>query len=98
MLRLDGSPATEVSQRLSFDHFVLKLDEDERGLGDGADSAGAGGGMLESAPALGEQRKAALAETAGAADEGVAGAGIDIQFPGSGRPFTGTCTPAPAPS
>jgi hypothetical protein len=58
------------SQRLSRDHLVLELDEDKHGLSDDADRAGAGGGVLESPPALGEQREAAFTEAAGGPEQG----------------------------
>jgi hypothetical protein len=41
------------SQRLSCDHPVLEVDEDERGFGDIADLAGADGDVLEGFPTLG---------------------------------------------
>ena len=57
------------------------MGEDERGAGDVADLAGAGGDVLQGAPAAGEQRESAFAQAAQGALEGVAGAGADIEFP-----------------
>jgi hypothetical protein len=58
--------------------------EDECGAGDVADLAGAGGDVLEGAPAAGEQREPAFAETAQGPQDRVAGAGIDVEFPAAG--------------
>jgi hypothetical protein len=44
----------EVISAISFDVAVLEMGEDECGAGNVADLAGAGGDVLESAPALGE--------------------------------------------
>src|ERR1035441_2388591 len=71
------------SQRLSGDHLVLELDEDEGGLGNVADLAGAERDALEGPPALGQQGEAPLAEAAQRAQQGVAGAG------GGGPPARG---------
>ena len=57
------------------------MGEDERGAGDIADFARAGGDVLEGAPAAGEQDEPAFAQAAHRALDGIAGAGIDIQFP-----------------
>ena len=56
------------------------MGEDEGGAGDVTDFAGAGGDVLEGAPALGEQGEPAFAQAAQRALESVAGAGIDIEF------------------
>ncbi len=56
------------------------MGEDERGAGDVADLAGAGGNVLEGAPAAGEQGGPAFPEAAQRALDGVASTGIDIQF------------------
>jgi hypothetical protein len=40
---------------------MLEMGEDERGTGDVADLAGAGGDVLQGAPAAGEQRESAFA-------------------------------------
>jgi len=61
------------------DVAVLEMGEDERGAGDVADFAGAGGDVLEGAPSAGEQREPAFAEAAQGSLEGVAGTGIDIE-------------------
>jgi hypothetical protein len=58
--------------------------EDEGGAGDVADLAGAGGDVLEGAPATGEQREPAFAEAAQGPLDRVAGAGIDVEFPAAG--------------
>ena len=55
------------------------MGEDEGGAGDVADSAGAGGDVLEGAPPLAEQGEPAFSEAAQGALQGVAGARIDIQ-------------------
>jgi hypothetical protein len=60
---------------------VLEMGEDEGGAGDVADLAGAGGDVLEGAPALGDQGKPSFAQAAQRALDGVAGAGIDIEVP-----------------
>src|SRR6266536_942047 len=65
------------------------MSEDECGAGDVADFAGAGGDVLEGAPALVEQGEPAFAQAAQGSLEGVAGAGIDIQFPPVGGLFDG---------
>jgi len=63
------------------------MGEDERGAGDVADFAGAGGDVLEGAPAAGEQGEAAFARAAQRALDGVAGAVADVEFPPAGRLF-----------
>ena len=60
------------------------MGEDECGAGNVADLAGAGGDVLKSAPALGEQGEPAFAEAAQGALEGIAGAGANIEFPSAG--------------
>lgn len=66
---------------------MLELDEDEGGLGDVADLAGAEHDALEGAPALGHQGEASLAQAAQRAQQRVAGTGIYVQLPASGRLF-----------
>ena len=66
------------------------MGEDEGGSGDVADSAGAGGDVLEGAPALGEQGERAFSEAAQGAQQGVAGAGIDVEVPPPAGCLTGT--------
>ena len=61
--------------------------EDECGAGDVSDFAGAGGDVLEGAPALVEQGERAFAEAAQGPLDGVAGAGVDVQFPAVGGLF-----------
>src|SRR6516225_6964427 len=63
------------------------MGQDECGAGDVADFAGAGGDVLEGAPALAEQGEPAFAQAAQGPLEGVAGAGIDIEVPPRGRLF-----------
>ena len=53
------------------------MGQDEGGAGDGADLAGADSDVLKGAPSAGEQREPAFAQ--GTLD-GVAGAGIDVEF------------------
>src|SRR5207237_241749 len=57
------------------------MGEDEGGAGDVADFAGAGGDVLEGAPALVEQGEPSFAQAAQRALDGVAGAGADIEIP-----------------
>jgi hypothetical protein len=66
---------------------VLEMGEDECGAGDVSDFAGAGGDVLEGAPALVEQGEPAFAEAAQGPLDGVAGAGADVQFPAVGGLF-----------
>ena len=65
------------------------MGQDERGAGDIADLAGAGGDLLEDAPAAGEQGEPAFAQAAQGPLDGVAGAGIDVQFPAALGLFDG---------
>jgi hypothetical protein len=65
------------------------MGEDEGGAGDVADFAGAGGDVLEGAPALAEQGEPAFAQAAQRALDGVAGAGIDVKFAAGGWLFDG---------
>ena len=65
------------------------MGEDEGCAGDVAGFAGAGGDVLEGAPALVEQGEPAFAQAAQGALEGVAGAGIDIQSLSAGGLFDG---------
>ena len=74
------------------------MGEDEGGAGDVADLAGAGGDVLEGAPALAEQGEPAFAQAAQRPLDGVAGAGIDIQFPAVCGLFDGDVDAFPAPS
>src|SRR5579859_7301890 len=60
------------------------MGEDEGGAGDVADFAGAGGDVLEGAPALVEQGEPAFAQAAKRALDGVAGAGVNIEVPAVG--------------
>ena len=53
--------------------------------------------VLDGAPPLGHQREAAFSLVAQGSQQRVAGFRIDIEFAAAGF-FTGTCTPAPAPS
>src|SRR5207245_6889792 len=74
------------------------MGEDEGGAGDAADFAGAGGDVLEGAPALVEQGEPAFAEAAQGTLDGVAGAVIDVQFPAARRLFDGYQDADAAPS
>jgi hypothetical protein len=60
------------------------MGQDECGAGDVSDFAGACGDVLESAPAAGEQGKPAFAQATQGALNGIAGAGIDVEFPAAG--------------
>jgi hypothetical protein len=60
---------------------VLGVGQDERGPGDAADLAGTGGDVLEGAPAAGEHGEPAFAQAAQRALDGVARAGVDVEFP-----------------
>ena len=71
------------------------MGEDERGAGDIADFARAGGDVLEGAPAAGEQDEPAFAQAAQRALKGVAGAGVDVEFPPVGRLFDRDVDAAP---
>src|SRR5208282_5721526 len=84
-----GSAPNEVISVNLCDVTVLEMGEDECGAGDVADFAGAGGDVLEGAPALGEQGEPAFPEAAQGPLEGVAGAGADIEFPPVSRLFDG---------
>src|SRR5258706_14930992 len=61
------------------------MGQDECGAGDVADLARTGGDVLEGAPAAGKQGKSAFTQAAQRTQDGVAGAGIDVKFPASGR-------------
>src|SRR5215475_15427706 len=65
------------------------MGQDEGGAGDVADFAGAGGDVLEGAPAAGEQGEPAFAKAAQGTLDGVAGAGIDVEFLLAGGLFDG---------
>ena len=60
------------------------MGQDERGAGDVADFAGAGGAVLEGAPALVEQGEPAFAQAAQGPLDGVAGAGAESEVVGAG--------------
>src|SRR5215471_16980561 len=60
------------------------MGEDEGGAGDVADLAGAGGDVLEGAPAAGKQGESAFAQAAQRAEQRVAGPGIDVEFLSAG--------------
>ena len=64
---------------------MLDVSQDERGPGDDSDLAGAGGNVLEGAPAAGEQGEPPFAQAAQRALDGVARAGIDVGFLAAGR-------------
>ena len=68
------------SQRLSADHLVLELHEDEDGFCDVADRCRAEHDVLQGAPPLGHQREAAFALVAQGAQQRVTGFRIDIEF------------------
>ena len=79
----DGSDAegtVRFSQRVSADHLVLELHEDERGFYDVADRGRADRDSLQGAPPLGHQREAAFSLVAQGPQERVAGFRIDIEF------------------
>jgi hypothetical protein len=56
------------------------MGQDERGAGDVTDLAGAGGDVLEGAPAASEQGESSFAQAAQGAEQRIAGAGIDVQL------------------
>jgi hypothetical protein len=62
---------------------MLEMGQDGRGAGGIASLAGAGGDVLEGAPAAGEQGEPAFARAAQGPLDGVAGTGVDVQFPAS---------------
>ena len=64
---------SEVISTKLCDVTVLEMGEDERRAGDVADFAGAGGDVLEGAPALAEQGGPAFARAAQGPQDGVAG-------------------------
>lgn len=57
---------------------MLELGEDECGADDLGDVPGAGGGVLEGGPALGEQGEAVFSLEAEAAQQGVPGTGVEL--------------------
>src|SRR6266571_291323 len=65
------------------------MDENERGLRDTADAAGAEGDVLKGPPALDQKREAAFSQAAQGSKERVVRAGIDIEFPPVLRLFHG---------
>jgi hypothetical protein len=73
------------SQRLSVDHFVLELDEDERSFGDVADLAGTERDPLQGPPPLGHQREAAFALVTQGPQQRITGFGVRAQCPAAGR-------------
>ncbi len=75
------------SQQLSADHLVLELREDERGLDDVADRGRADRDALQDAPPLRHQDRSSALR-------------VFVSISSSPRAgfFTGTSTPAPAPS
>ena len=77
---------------------MLEVGQNERGPGDGADLAGAGGDVLKGAPAAGEQGEPAFAEATKRAEQGVAGAGADTEFLATARLPDRDVNPMPAPS
>jgi hypothetical protein len=72
------------SQRCSCAVAVLEVSQDKRGPGNVTDLARAGGDVPQGAPAAGEQREPPFAQAAQGALDGVAGAGIDVEFPAAG--------------
>jgi hypothetical protein len=74
-------------QRLSRDHLVLELDEDEGGLGDVADLSRAERDALQGASALGHQSEAPFAQAAQRAQQRVAGPGIQVKLPAACWPL-----------
>jgi hypothetical protein len=69
--------------------IVLELGEDEGGAGDLGDVPRAGGDVLEEGPALGEQGESSFSLEAQASEQGVPGAGADIEFLVSGGALDG---------
>ena len=83
---------------ISFDVAIFEMGQDQGGAGDVAGLAGAGGDVLEGAPAAGDQGEPAFAQAAQRAEQGVVGAGIDIEVLPAGGCLTGMWIPMPAPS
>jgi hypothetical protein len=77
---------------------VLELGEDEGGTGYPGGAAGVGGDVLEGGPALGEQGEPAFTAAAQVAEQGVPGAGVNVELPVPGGVLTGVRMPIPAPS
>ena len=77
---------------------MLELGEGEGGADDLGELAGAGGGVLEEGPALGEQGEPAFTLEAEAAQQGIPGlvAGCELWLPAG--LLTGMWMPIPAPS
>jgi hypothetical protein len=74
------------------------MGEDKCGFDDVADLAGAGGGVVEGAPAAGEEDEAAFARAAQAAAQGVVGAVVHVEDLVTGGLLIGVPTPIPASS
>src|SRR5205814_4800374 len=72
--------AMRFSQRLSDDHLVLELHEDEDGFGDVADRGRANADVLHGAPALLHQGEAAFALVAQGSEQRVTGFRVDVEF------------------
>jgi hypothetical protein len=64
--------------------FVFEVGEDEGGPGDFGGLVGAGGDALEGFPAGFEEGEAAFADGAQGSEQGVAGAGVDVEDLGAG--------------
>ena len=77
---------------------MFEMGEDEGGFDDVADLAGAGGGVVEGAPAAGEDGESAFADATQSAEEGVVGAVVHVEDLVTGGLFDRVCTPMPAPS
>ena len=75
----DLAPLT-FSQRLSGDHAVFELGENQRRLCDLSDFARADSDVLKSRPPLAKEGEPALAQAAQRAQQRVAGPGVKVQF------------------
>jgi hypothetical protein len=69
----------------------------ECGFDDVADPAGAGGDVVQGAPAAGEHGEAAFAQASQAAEQRVVGAGVGVEDLAARGLSDRVCTPMPAP-
>ena len=77
---------------------MLELGEDEGGADDPGELAGAGGGVLEGGPALGEQGEPAFSLEAEAAQQAIPGLVVGCELVASAGALDGMWMLAPAPS
>lgn len=77
---------------------MLEFGEDEGGADDLGNASGAGGGVLEDGPALGEQGEPTFSLESQAAQQGVPGLVSGVELLVFAGFFTGTWMPIPVPS